>query len=52
MIWDVAAGTLLKTIKSPYGYVLSLSYSPDGKRLAAAREDLVVMILEGVDVMP
>jgi len=29
--------------------VLSLSYSPDGKRVAAAREDLVVTIFENVD---
>ncbi|MGB4548686.1 MAG: hypothetical protein WBI10_07215, partial [Syntrophales bacterium] len=50
-IWDVPTATLLKTMRTLHGYVLGLAFSPDGRRIAAAREDLVVTIFN-VDGSP
>lgn len=43
-IWDISSGKLIKTIDA-----LSLSYSPDGKKIAAGRTDGTIKILNSKD---
>ena len=35
-IWDAATGKLIATLRGHTGYVFSVSFSPDGKRLASS----------------
>ena len=36
-LWNATTGAALRTLEKDKGEVLSLAFSPDGKRLAAAK---------------
>ena len=38
-VWDVRSGKLLWKARTKYGWITAVPFSPDGKALAAARED-------------
>ena len=43
-LWDVEMGTLLQTFKGHEGEVLSVSFSPDGNRLASGSVDKTILL--------
>ncbi len=44
MVWDVARGPELQTLKGHSSWVNSVAFSPDGQRLASASGDQTVKI--------
>jgi tricorn protease-like protein len=42
-IWDLTAGKVVTTLRAPPGFVLDVRYSPDGRLLAAAANESVVV---------
>lgn len=42
-VWDAASGALLKTLKHP-GWVMSVTFSPDGKQILTGGEDHKVRV--------
>ena len=45
-IWDVTTGTAIAALRGHEGPVLSLAYSPDGKRLASGSADKTIRLWE------
>ena len=45
-IWDVSSGEPLRTVRSLYGLVNGVSFSPDGKHLATAQYDQAVLLFD------
>ncbi|PWU20186.1 MAG: hypothetical protein C5B48_12805, partial [Candidatus Rokuibacteriota bacterium] len=43
-VWDVRSGKLLWKVRTRHGWVSGVTFSPDGKTIAAAREDGVVLL--------
>ena len=44
LIWDVAAGKTTQTIKGHTDYVISASFSPDGKQLVTTSKDKTIRV--------
>ena len=43
-VWDVRSGKLLWKVTTRHGWVSAVTFSPDGKTIAVAREDGVVLL--------
>jgi WD40 repeat protein len=43
-VWDVQSGNLLWKVTTRHGWVSAVTFSPDGKTIAVAREDGVVLL--------
>ena len=48
LIWDAASGEILKNIRSFYGFVNGVSFSPDGKHLTTAQYNKAVLLFDRV----
>jgi WD40 repeat protein len=48
LIWDAASGEILRNIRSFYGFVNGVSFSPDGKRLATAQYNKAVLLFDNL----
>jgi WD40 repeat protein len=51
-VWEVASGRCLHTLEGHTGQVRAVAFSPDGSRLAAARNDPAVMVWDVVTGRP
>jgi WD40 repeat protein/class 3 adenylate cyclase/energy-coupling factor transporter ATP-binding protein EcfA2 len=45
-VWNVASGKRLWLLRTKHGAITSIAFSPDGKTIAAAREDGAVLIYD------
>jgi len=43
-IWNVSSGQLLHTLRGHTGVIMSLAFSPDGRRLASGSRDHTVKL--------
>jgi len=44
LLWDTASGKLLERLEGHSDMVINLSFSPDGKKLASASHEGVVLV--------
>jgi WD40 repeat protein len=48
LIWDALSGEILRNIRSFYGFVNGVSFSPDGKHLATAQYNKAVLLFDNL----